>query len=73
MQKRSLTPSEIKSICNQIVGFKDLPVAIANSVISNLKKQIKEQLQGSEGLSKYYPFYNKRGEKTILFDISGSG
>ena len=45
MQKRNLTPTEIKSICNQITGFKDLPTAIGNSVKSNMKKQIREQLQ----------------------------
>ena len=59
MQKRNLTQAEIKSICNQIVGFRDLPVAIGNSVKSNLRTQIREQLQDLKVYPNVIPFIIK--------------
>ena len=73
MQKRNLTPSEIKSICNQITGFKDLPVAIGNSVKSNLRMQIKEQLQNVKVYPSVIPSIIKEVRKQYHATLADPG
>jgi len=73
MQKRNLTPSEIKSICNQIVGFRDLPTPISNSVLSNLKKQLKEQLQDLKIYPNIVPFIVKEVRKQFHSTLAAPG
>ena len=73
MQKRNLTQVEIKSICNQIVGFRDLPVAIGNSVKSNLRTQIREQLQDLEVYPNVIPFMIKEVRKQYHTTLADPG
>ena len=73
MQKRNLTPSEIKSICNQIVGFRDLPVAIGNSIKSNLRIQIREQLQDLKVYPSIVPFIIKEMRKQYHTTLAAPG
>ena len=73
MQKRNLTPTEIKSICNQITGFKDLPTAIGNSVKSNMKKQIREQLQNIQVYPSIIPSIIKEVRKQYHTTLADPG
>ncbi len=73
MQKRNLTSVEIKSICNQITGFRDLPAAIGNSVKSNLKKQIREQLQNVEVYPSIIPMIIKEVRKQYHTTLAAPG
>ena len=73
MQKRNLTPAEIKSICNQITGFKDLPTAIGNSVKLNMKKQIREQLQNIQVYPSIIPSIIKEVRKQYHATLADPG
>ncbi len=73
MQKRNLTPTEIKSICNQITGFKDLPTAIGNSVKLNMKKQIREQLQNIQVYPSIIPSIIKEVRKQYHATLADPG
>ena len=73
MQKRNLTPTEIKSICNQITGFKDLPMAIGNSVKLNMKKQIREQLQNIQVYPSIIPSIIKEVRKQYHATLADPG
>ena len=73
MQKRNLTPSEIKSICNQISGFKNTPVAIAVSVRNKLKEQLKLQLKTIIIYPSMIPFLIKEVKDSFNKSLASPG